>query len=313
MKNRMKTGLMVLAAAAFFQAAAAAAGVKDLYLSTPGADKAVHELSSVKPGKETSSIIAAIRKELECVNKIPKPADCHSPRFVQNAITVAGTLALKDSGSPWDFLIWMSEGDTLNEGSFFQAPEDNDEHRGTMYFTPSKPDPKLTAAALQKQLDAEISKAGIIPSCSWTRDRVKAFAGIKLEQPGLILFSYGRDYSPPGISGEYRVSYSKDWLFKGDKLAACAGRLAVIDLKGAGLFAAEILDRSGEQTVLDIIVHDLRSGNRACAYSVEGVSETEQDPLMEAAAPEKYLPQLFDFSAAGCKPKKISGYSYTRI
>lgn len=275
---------------------------------------AVKALSGAKTPGEADAVIGRLRQELACAAAKDRARGCHDPRFVYNALLVAGNLAEKHTGAPWDFLVALSQGKTLHEGSFFQEKSETDGHRGSDYFSPAAPDAKLTTQYLQATLDKVMVKAGVVPSCGWPLARIKSLAKKTHDAKGYQVYSYLRDYSPAGIAGQYRVSHARDWLYNGDRRISCGERTAVADLGPAGLYFAAISDRSDEQYRLDISLYALPEGKPACAYTVEGVSELEPDPLGEvAAAPAKFLPALFDFSGGACRPRQVPGYDYTPL
>jgi hypothetical protein len=276
--------------------------------------RAVKALSGAKTPAEAAAVIERLRQELACAAAKDRARNCHDPKFVYNALLVAGNLAEKYTEAPWAFLVALSEGGTLNEGSFFQDKSESDEHRGSDYFTPRVPDGKLTRAYLQATLDKVIEKAGVVPSCDWPLERVKSLAKKTHDDKGYQVYSYSRDYSPQGILGQYRVVHARDWLYSGARRISCGGRTVIADLGPAGLYFAAISDRSDEQYCLDIALHALPSGKPACAYTVEGISELEPDPLGAVAAnPVKFLPALFDFTGGACRPRPVSGYAYTPL
>lgn len=308
--------VLVLSGALSAQAAVdTAAGVSALYSPDFEARSlAVKALSAAKTPAEAAEVVEGLRKELACTAGKKPARACHAPRFVYNALLVAGNLARKYTGAPWDFLVALDRGGTAHEGSFFQDKKETDGHRGDDYFSPSVPDAKITRERLQETLEAAINKAGLQPSCSWTLARIKALARKTYDSGGYQVYSYSRDYSPAGIQGQYRVSYARDWLYRGELRAACGESTKVADLGPAGLFFASISDRSDEQFCLDISLYSLPGGAAACAYTVKGVSELDPDPLSEAAAaPAKYLPVIFSFSGGTCRPADVPGYSYTLL
>lgn len=276
--------------------------------------RAVKALSAANTPAEAAEVVGALRKELACTAGKKPARGCHDPRFVYNALMVAGNLARKYTGAPWDFLVALNQGGTAHEGSFFQDKTETEGHRGDDYFSPSAPDAKLTRERLQETLDKAIEKAGVLPSCDWHLARVKSLAKKTHDAKGYQVYSYSRDYSPAGVLGQFRVIHARDWLYRGDSRVACGERTAVADLGPAGLYFAAIADRSDEQYRLDISLYALPEGKPACAYTVEGVSELEPDPLGEVAAdPVKFLPALFDFSGGACRPKQVPGYAYTPL
>ncbi|OGR75395.1 MAG: hypothetical protein A2X32_12810 [Elusimicrobia bacterium GWC2_64_44] len=276
--------------------------------------RAVRELSAAKSPGEAAEIMERFNRVLACSGKKPAASGCHDPKFVYNALLVAGNLARKDTGAPWAFLIGLSQGKTVNEGSFFQAKDESDEHRGDDYYTPSAPDPKLTREYLEATLQRAVDRAEILPSCGWTLARIKTLAKKVSDSGGYQVYSYSRDYSPADIAGQYRVSPSRDWLYKGTALVACGERTLTADLGAAGRYFAVIADRSDEQPLLDISLYSLPGGKPACAYTVQGLSELDPDPLTALpGAPAKYLPAVFDFSGGRCVPRKASGYDYTPL
>ncbi|MDD2806066.1 MAG: hypothetical protein PHV33_10965 [Elusimicrobiales bacterium] len=297
------------------RAAALTEQVAALYSEDPAArTRAVAALSGVKTAGEAAAIIQRFREELACAGKQVRPRACHDPKFVYGALLVAGSLARKDTGAPWDFLVSLSQGATVNEGSFFQDKGEADGHRGTDYFTPAVPDARLTREYLEETLDKAIEKAGLLPSCDWPLTRVKALAKKNSDVRGYQVYSYSRDYSPRDVAGQYRVVYYRDWLYRGDRLVGCGERTKVADLGPAGLYFAAISDRSDEQYRLDFFLYSLPDGKAACAYTVEGVSELTPEPLGEVASnPVKYLPALFNFSGGKCVPAKGTAYSYTQL
>lgn len=275
---------------------------------------AVKALSGAKTPAEAEAVIGRLRRELACAEGKRPARGCHDPKFVYNALLVAGNLAEKHTGAPWDFLVSLSQGRTLHEGSFFQEKSATDGQRGVDYFTPAAPDARLTRERLQKVLDKAVEKAGIVPSCDWPLPRIKSLAKKTHDAGGYQAYSYLRDYSPADIHGQYRVIYAREWLYSGAKRIGCGERAAVADLGPDGLFFTEISDRSDEQHRLDITLHGLRAGTTSCAYTVEGISELDPEPLAEVAAdPAKFLPALFDFSGGACRPRKVAGYIYTPL
>jgi len=275
---------------------------------------AVKALSAAKTPEEAAEAVNALRRELACTAGKKPARGCHDPKFVYNALMVAGNLARKYTGAPWDFLVALNQGGTAHEGSFFQEKAETDGHRGDDYFSPSAPDPSLTRERLQETLDEAIAKAGVLPSCDWPLARIKAMARKTQDSGGYQVYSYSRDYSPAGVEGRFRVLHARDWLYRGGSRVACGESTAVAKLGPAGLYFASISDSSDEQYRLDISLYALPSGNPACAYTVEGVSELEPDPLGEVAAdPAKFLPELFDFSGGACRPRQVPGYTYTPL
>jgi len=297
------------------RAAALTERVAALYSADPAVRSgAVAALSGAKTSGEISAVIERFKEEFSCAAKPNPPRSCHDPKFVYSALLTAGALARRDTGAPWDFLVGLSQGRTVNEGSFFQEKSAADGHRGGDYFSPAAPDPKLTREYLQEVLDKAVERAGLLPACGWPLARIRALSRKTSDERGYQVYSYRRDYSPRGIAGRYRVLHARDWLYSGDRLVGCGEHTAVADLGPAGLYFAAITDRSDEQYRLDISLYSLPGGKAACAYTVEGVSELEPEPLGEvAAAPAKYLPALFDFSAGGCGPAKGAVYTYTRL
>lgn len=276
--------------------------------------RAVKALSGAKTPGEADAVIARLRRELACAAAKDRARGCHDPRFVYNALLVAGNLAEKYTGAPWDFLVALNQGKTLHEGSFFQEKSETEGHRGSDYFTPAAPDAKLTREYLQETLDKVIAKAGVVPSCGWPLARIKELAKKTHDAKGYQVYSYSRDYSPADVLGQYRVLYARDWLYNGARRVGCGERTALADLGPAGLYFAAISDRSDEQFRLDISLYALPEGKPACAYTVEGVSGLEPDPLGEVAGdPVKFLPALFDFSGGACRPGQVAGYVYTPL
>ncbi len=276
--------------------------------------KAVKDLSAARPGAEAGEVASLLKKELECAGAPAKPAGCHAHRFVYNALMAAGNLAEKDSGEPWALLVWLSRGETVNEGSFFQDPAkpEDDGHRGAHYFSPANPDPKLTRKALQKILDRAVAKAGVVPSCSWSREKIAALARPAKAPPGYEAYSYFRDYSPAGVQGQFRVTDAQDWVFKDGRQVSCGRNRKVVQLGAAGFFAAAFTDYSDETTRLLIELYALESGKLACAYEIEGLPEGKPDPVAGVQAdPAGFLPALFEIGKDGCKPRKVPGYTFT--
>ncbi|MDQ7773954.1 MAG: hypothetical protein RDU13_10560 [Elusimicrobiales bacterium] len=287
----------------------------DLYSPDAAArEAAVGKLSALSSAGDISAAVDAFRRELACSSASPRPRKCHDPRAVKGMLQAAGAMAARDSGRPWDFLVWLREGGTVHDGSFFQDPEEAGDQREEGYFSPASPDPALTGEALDRLLSSVIRKAGVMPSCDWQQRRLKKMAVEKKGPENYSIYSYRRDYSPEGILGRFRVVHAMDWIYKEGKPLACGPGITAADLGKAGVFMVKYRDRSDEQYALDIEVYSLTEDRPACSYSVTGLSELEPDPLGEFAAdPAKSLPLLFDFGPYGCRPKKIAGYEYSRL
>ncbi|MGD9642701.1 MAG: hypothetical protein AB7V08_08185 [Elusimicrobiales bacterium] len=289
------------------------AAVKDLYSENAEMRGAAQRaLSAVKPGPETEQVLAAFRSELACAGKKPRPAKCHDPEFVRGVLLAAGALAKKDDTLPWNFLVGLASGRSSTDGSFFQDKsklEDQD-FRGEDYYSPAGGDGRR--AELQGVLDEVIKAAGILPSCDWPLEKVRARAKKAQALGGYQVYSYSRDYSGAGLQEQYGVIYAQNWIYRGEERAYCGPASRIGSYGKAGLLAAEVTDLSGEEPAYSVALYDLAAKKALCSYSVT-VDSTEAVESFdyESLGPEKLVQALFDLDKGVCRPKKLKGYLFT--
>lgn len=302
--------LLPLSAAA---AGPSEAAVKDLYsekAEVRGA--ALRALSAVKPGPETERLLAAFRSELACAGKKPRPAKCHDPEFVRGLLLAVGALAKKDDTLPWNFLVGLASGRSSTDGSFFQDKsklEDQD-FRDEDYYSPAGGGGRR--AELQGLLDEVIKDAGILPSCDWPLEKVKARANKAQASGGYQVYSYSRDYSGAGLQEQYGVTYAQNWIYRGEELAYCGAASRLGAFGKAGTLALEVTDLSGEEPAYGVSLYDLAAKKTLCSYGIT-VDSTEAAELFdyEELGPERLVQVLFTLDKGVCRPKKLKGYLFT--
>ena len=273
---------------------------------------ALRTLSSVKPGAETRQVLDGFSAELACAAKEPRPAKCHAPEFVRGVLLAAGALAKKDDTLPWDFLVGLASGRSSTDGSFFQDKDalGDQDFRDNDYYSP--PDGDGQRAELQKLLDEVMKGAGIVPSCDWPLERVRARAKKAQVQGGYQVYSYSRDYSGAGLQEQYGVTYAQNWIYRGEERAYCGPASRVISFGKAGPLAAEIIDLSGEEPAYSISLYDLAGKKTLCSYGVN-VDSTEAGELFDLGelGPDKLIAALFALDKGSCRPRKLKGCLFT--
>jgi hypothetical protein len=266
--------------------------------------QAATTLSATKDPETIKSIISNFRRELSCVEKTPRPKQCHDPKFVYNVILVAGNLAKKDSKAPWDFLVNLWRGGTVNEGSFFQSAEQGGEYRGADYFTPSDKTSKPTMTDLQTLLEATVKDASIWATCRWPK--AKIFQNSKKKDfKSYQIYSYDRDFSPE-TQNQYKIRNAISWIYQGDKRITCDTATDIVELSPQGVFGISRNDNSGESLSLEITIYNLPVFQKLCSYSIESEGA---DPLnLAEMKSDKLLQTMFELDSKSCRPKKVPGY-----
>ena len=265
------------------------------------------KLSSLKSQKEISEISKKFKDELLCIQKKPLPKACHDPKFIYNAILVAGNLSVH-SQEAWDFLIYLSEGNSNLDGSFFLEPSE-DAFREVLY-KPFKTDLKPTRQELEAFLQETIKKADIRASCDWKLDKIKKFSK-KKEVFGYQVYHYERGYSE-GLLPQYQIWDVMTWIYNGERRISCGPVYDLfMDEKTKEVFAFTFSDESGESLELNVSLSTFPDVKELCSYTIR---YDGGDPLNASSLKiNQFFRTFFDYDSKTCRPKNISGYEFIKL
>ncbi len=288
--------------------------VRDLYSNDfKVRSKAAQKLSAAGSSEEISNIIGAFKNELFCTKKEPRPKTCHDPKFIYNAILVAGNLSARSNEAPWDFLVNLWKGDGIaesQEGTFFlQSIKPEDAQRNNI-FSPHDPALKPSRLELEAFLFETIKRASIWASCDWQLSKLVKISNKKTVS-GYQIYSYDRNYSPQ-LQRQYQIRNVVTWIYQGKRRITCnTASDILIDARTKELFGFSINNLSGESLELEASLFSFPELKGLCSYAIR---HDGADPFNAAdLQPEKFFPTFFEYDSKKCHPKKVAGYEFVKI
>jgi len=245
--------------------------VKDLYSDDfKLRSLAAGKLSSMDSSKEISEIIEKFKSELRCSKKEPRPKSCHDPKFIYNAILVAGNLSARSHETPWDFLVylWKGEGAPASlEGTFFSQSVNSEDSHLEILFTPHDPTLKPSRLELETFLLETIKRAAVWASCDWKLKKI-----VKLSKKKTVseyqVYTYDRNYSP-SLQEQYQNRNKVTWIYKGDRKITCNTASDIfIDPVTGEPFGYSIENTSGESMELEVSLYSFPEMKALCSYKI---------------------------------------------